>query len=289
MPEPREWKNPLAMAVDQLSLFEIENPLKTRFTTAFFKAIPTSPGVYWMVDERGEVLYVGKAKDLRARLRSYRNTSYGRHSTKTRRLIKRVHEIHWDELASEKDALLRENEFLRSLKPKFNVIGVRPESYLYFALKIDSGAFELARLFHRRDAREGDRLFGAFKGVEQTIVTFGSLIRWAWSASYENCDWSPLLLRKTGPARFRFPRSADSEWVAGAISNFLEGSEKLPELVLPEETPTTFTSGIWMRDQLRLDHFSKRARRFKALGESFGRDVIDQLEIDDLLVQSRFL
>ncbi|MES2962408.1 MAG: GIY-YIG nuclease family protein [Bdellovibrionota bacterium] len=278
------------MSSEQLPLFTVENPLKTRFTSEFFKSIPTGPGVYWMLDERGEVLYVGKAKDLRARLRSYRNTSLERHSSKTRRLLKRVEQIHWDELNTEEEALLRENEFLRWLKPKFNVVGVRPETYLYFSLNVSAEAVEIARLFHKRDAKPGDRLFGAFKGIENTIVTFGSLVRWTWSASRGTCEWPIALLKKTGPARCRIPLGPDAAWVPAALFGFFSGANPLPELILPEESPTPFTSGIWMRDQLRLERFSKRTRHFRELTESFGRseDVIDQLEIDDLLVQRRF-
>lgn len=279
------------MSSDQLPLFTIENPLKSRFTSEFFKMIPADPGVYWMTDDRGEILYVGKAKDLRARLRSYRNTSFERHSSKTRRLLKRVTEIQWDVLGSEEEALLRENEFLRSLKPKFNVVGVRPETYLYFSLKIGAESLEIARLFHKSEASPDETLFGAFKGIEQTIVAYGSLVRWAWSAALENCDWPLPLLKKTGPARVSIPLPSGSAWVPGALTNFLNGSGSLPELVLPEETPSAFTSGVWMRDQMRLERFSKRTRRFRELTESIGRGpgaVVDQLELDDLLVIRRF-
>lgn len=248
-----------------------------------------------MVDDRGEVLYVGKAKDLRARLRSYRNTGFERHSSKTRRLLKHVAHIHWDQLPSEEAALLRENEFLRSLKPKYNVVGVRPESYLYFALnfsvKDGREVFEIARLFHKREARAEDRLFGAFKGIEQTIVAYGSLVRWSWAAANENCDWPLRLMKKTGPVRCEIPLSASARWLPAALTKFLSGEAPLPELVLPEEAPTPFTSGIWMRDQLRLESFSKRTSRFRELTESVGRgpgEVIDQLELDDLLVKRRF-
>lgn len=283
------------MSSEQLALFTIENPFKSRFTSEFFKNIPAAPGVYWMVDHRGEVLYVGKAKDLRARLRSYRNTSFERHSPKTRRLLKHVARIHWDELPSEEEALLRENEFLRSLKPKFNVVGVRPESYIYFSLnhsfKDGLETIEIARYFHRGEAREGDRLFGAFKGIEQTIVAYGSLVRWSWAAANESCAWPLRLLKKTGPARYEIPIASQARWVPVALSKFLSGERALPEIVLPEETPTPFTSGIWMRDQLRLERFSNRTRNFRELTESIGRApgaVIDQLELDDLLVKRRF-
>jgi excinuclease UvrABC nuclease subunit len=103
-------------------LLPYENPLAKRFDSAFFRAIPRAPGVYFLRGELDEVLYVGKAKDLRARLRSYRQARPDQVSRKVIRLIRIVRKIEWEECGTEKDALLRENRLLRELKPPFNVV-----------------------------------------------------------------------------------------------------------------------------------------------------------------------
>jgi excinuclease UvrABC nuclease subunit len=73
-----------AESPEQLQLFQSENQLRDRFEDSFFKRTPELPGVYWMSDRKGRTVYVGKAKNLRARLRSYRGRAYEKYPEKTR-------------------------------------------------------------------------------------------------------------------------------------------------------------------------------------------------------------
>ena len=93
---------------------------------------PATPGVYLFRDEEGRVLYVGKARDLRKRLANYRNATRRKVHRKMRLLVRRAASLDVQPLATERDALLKENEIIRSLRPPFNVDGAF--SFLYPAI-----------------------------------------------------------------------------------------------------------------------------------------------------------
>lgn len=81
--------------------------------------LPQSPGVYFMRDGRKKVIYVGKAKNLKSRVKSYFNAIEG-HETRIRNLVDRVKHITWETYDSELEALLRESKLIKELKPRFN-------------------------------------------------------------------------------------------------------------------------------------------------------------------------
>jgi DNA polymerase III epsilon subunit family exonuclease len=89
---------------------------------------PPRPGVYFFRDERGTVLYVGKARDLRARLRSYFGT--GRQRPSVEAALAAVERIDWRVLGSELEAALEESRLIRELRPPANARGKRPQVYL---------------------------------------------------------------------------------------------------------------------------------------------------------------
>jgi excinuclease ABC subunit C len=83
---------------------------------------PRTPGVYGMIDARGRIVYVGKAKNLRARLMSYfRENS---RDPKAGKIIRHTRTLVWEQTGDELAALLRELELIQTLRPKFNVLGV---------------------------------------------------------------------------------------------------------------------------------------------------------------------
>ena len=100
----------------QQALLDLANPLDLKIGKDFFSAIPRCPGVYKMYDDDGHILYVGKAKNLRTRLMSYRRIKITSQSRKSIRLVHQVSEIKWEECLDEEAALVRENDLLRSFK-----------------------------------------------------------------------------------------------------------------------------------------------------------------------------
>ena len=99
---------------------------------------PATPGVYLFRAEDGRVLYVGKAKQLRKRLASYRNASRRKVHRKMRLLVRQAASLELQPLETERAALLKENELIRSLRPPFNVDGAY--SFLYPAIGTCTGA-----------------------------------------------------------------------------------------------------------------------------------------------------
>ena len=109
------------MKPKQLRLFEPTQPLVDRFGPAFFRHLPRVPGVYWFADADGRLLYVGKARDLRRRLGSYRQVEG--QAPKTARMVHRTTFIRWESCPTEAAALEREAELIRVYQPPFNRAG----------------------------------------------------------------------------------------------------------------------------------------------------------------------
>jgi excinuclease UvrABC nuclease subunit len=110
----------------QMLLIPDPKPLDERLGQAFFRNAPKRPGVYLMLDAQEKILYVGKAKNLRQRLRNYRTANPDRMPRRHLRMVRQVTRIEFQECPDETTALAKEAELLRALKPKFNRAGVWP-------------------------------------------------------------------------------------------------------------------------------------------------------------------
>ena len=97
---------------------------------------PTLPGVYLFRDAHGQVLYVGRARDLRARLRSYFRSERQRPSVEA--ALAAVESIEWRVVGSELEAALEELRLLRELRPPANARSTRPDRYVYLRARGDS-------------------------------------------------------------------------------------------------------------------------------------------------------
>lgn len=94
--------------------------------------IPADPGVYLFKDEKGDVLYIGKAKSLRSRVRSYFSNSD--QPTKTKQLVARIRSIDWIVVNNEVEALLLENKLVKQHTPRYNVNLKDAKTFAYIAL-----------------------------------------------------------------------------------------------------------------------------------------------------------
>ena len=121
-------------------------PLVERLGREFFLQLPQGPGIYLMQDESSQVLYVGKAKNLRKRLSSYRVANPDRLPRRLLRLLHAVRNIECKECETEAAALAREAEMLRTLKPKFNRAGVWQGPTRYLAWRVTKDALQFAIL-----------------------------------------------------------------------------------------------------------------------------------------------
>lgn len=111
------------MATGQLWLFPPPRPLVARLGKDFFRRLPAQPGVYLMCGLESGVLYVGRAKNLRKRLASYRVANAERMSRRLLRLLHCVRRIEYDVCATEAAAREREAMLICVLSPRFNRAG----------------------------------------------------------------------------------------------------------------------------------------------------------------------
>src|SRR5688572_23590710 len=119
------------------------NPIARRFNLEFFSKIPSEAGVYFMRSRKGEILYVGKAKNLRSRLLSYRYARWGTAGDNILTLLEHVRKIEWEIFNCENQALVRERELIRALIPRYNVADAWEEDYLYIGLRASKATNEL--------------------------------------------------------------------------------------------------------------------------------------------------
>lgn len=111
------------MATGQLWLFPPPQPLVERLGLDFFRQLPPRPGVYLMCAAEPGVLYVGRAKNLRRRLSSYRVANPERLPRRMIRLLHCVRRIEYDECPDERTAQAREEMLICVLAPRFNRAG----------------------------------------------------------------------------------------------------------------------------------------------------------------------
>ncbi|HPU97278.1 MAG TPA: excinuclease ABC subunit UvrC [Candidatus Hydrogenedentes bacterium] len=131
-------------------------------------AAPTDPGCYLMRDAQGRVLYVGKARNLRARIRAYFNETDSRPSV--RFLMRRVASVEYIVMHSEKEALLLENTLIKEHRPRYNVRLKDDKNFL--CLRLHPGETYPRLTLVRRFARDGARYFGPFhdaRAARQTL------------------------------------------------------------------------------------------------------------------------
>lgn len=95
--------------------------------------LPQEPGIYKYYDEKKELLYVGKAKNLRKRISSYFNKN--QQSWKTKELVNRIRSIEFTIVDSEQDAFFLENALIKEHQPRFNIDLKDDKTYPYIVIK----------------------------------------------------------------------------------------------------------------------------------------------------------
>ena len=162
----------------QSRLFADARPLVERLGRDFFRQLPQVPGVYLMRDRTAQVLYVGKAKNLRKRVCSYRVANPERMAKRTLRLLRLVENIEWEIYRDEPTALQRESELLLSLKPRFNRAGVWQGPKRYLVWRRTAGGLEMSVTEH---PAVGWRDFGPMGSKAHVLRSV--LVRLVWFAT----------------------------------------------------------------------------------------------------------
>jgi excinuclease ABC subunit C len=222
-------------------------------------AIPAEPGVYLLKDRNGKVLYVGKAKSLRSRVRAYfRDGGDGRFQV--RFLMRRVRDFETLVARSEKEALILENNLIKQYKPRYNIRLKDDKSYL--SAKITNHPWPRITVT-RRIVKDGGHYFGPFgsaDGLRETIDVIRKVfpLRTCSDAVFRNRSRPCIeyqIKRCMGPCCLEVDR-ADYERHLHAAQLLLEGKnlellKEMRERMLVHAERLEFEEAARMRDRVR--------------------------------------
>ena len=137
-------------------------------------SIPRKTGCYLMKDAKGDVIYIGKAVNLRNRVRSYFHASAQKHP-RTRRLVERISDIDWILVGSELEALILEMNLIKEHRPRYNVRLKDDKRYPY--IKIQWGDPYPKVSVTRRVKKDDSRYYGPYTSVWAVNQTLDVLRR----------------------------------------------------------------------------------------------------------------
>lgn len=160
---------------------------KNKFSD-FLKNLTKSPGVYKFLDKSNNVIYIGKAKNLRNRVRSYFSTNHS--DEKTKSLVSNINDISIILVETESDALLLENNLIKKFKPKYNILLKDGKSYPWICVKKE----RFPRIFLTRNViNDGSDYFGPYTNIK-TINTLLDLVNNIYPIRKTNYNLSQKIL-----------------------------------------------------------------------------------------------
>ncbi|MFO7978653.1 MAG: excinuclease ABC subunit UvrC [Bacteroidales bacterium] len=136
------------------------------------QTLPAAPGVYQFFDEKGQIIYIGKAKNLRKRVTSYFNRDHY-DSGKVRVMVARIADLKYIIVDTELDALLLENNLIKKYQPRYNILLKDDKTFPWICIKNEP----FPRIFPTRNLiRDGSKYFGPYASV-RTMHALLELIR----------------------------------------------------------------------------------------------------------------
>jgi excinuclease ABC subunit C len=161
------------------------------YSPADVKNFPDKPGVYRFYNKEGGLIYVGKAKNLKARASNYFNDPGG-HNRKTRKMVSEVQKIEFTLVNTEFDALLLENNLIKSSQPKYNIL-LKDDKTFPYVLIVDE---HFPRIYATRQMKPGKgKYFGPFSSV-RAMKSVLELIRNLYHIRTCNLNLAPEIIAK---------------------------------------------------------------------------------------------
>ena len=240
--------------------------------------LPLSPGVYRMLDAKGDALYVGKARALKKRVATY--AQIGRLPERLRRMVHETRSLEVITTSSEAEALLLEANLIKKLRPRYNIVLRDDKSYPWLVLTEDHAYPQITK--HRGERRKGASYWGPFASawaVNQTLTALQRvfLLRSCRDTVFDSRD-RPCLLhqikRCSAPCVERISQEDYAELVAEA-KQFLSGEVPSIQKNLAKEMEEAaekleFERAAAIRDRIRgLTHVQGRDRiNMEGLGDA---------------------
>lgn len=221
--------------------------------------MPSQPGVYRMLDIDKKIIYIGKAKNLKNRLKQYTGDLEGKNLT----MISLVYYLEYSVTDSESSALLLEGQLIKKFKPQFNILLKDDKSFPYIKLRLDHDFPQLIK-YRGRDLKNG-KFFGPFASVKQVEVTLLELQKIfklrSCSDPYFSSRKRPCLQyqinRCSAPCTGKISKK-DYDELVEQVKTFLSGKNKSLQNLLAQKMQS-------LSEELNFEEAAKIRDRIKAL------------------------
>ena len=236
-----------------------------KFGSEFIASLPVTPGVYRVYDSQDQLIYVGKAKNLRRRLSQYRNAKRRKKHLKMRTVVEHAERIEYEICPSDLDACLLEMKLIQTHRPRWNVAGAYYFLYPQIGLREHGGNMYFAFTTEPQEL-EGFRFHGSYRSRHLTGDGFFSLMKLLEYVGHRvpnkqllKSGIRPLSTREKKSRSYVFGfRQLDAVWVAG-LEDFFKGTsnEALQELTL-----RLLDHSSALRDRERVQEYLNDLKRF---------------------------
>ena len=285
--------------MDTLSYPNFAKTLRMRlfdkvFGKDFIDSVPVRAGIYeFKVEE--QTIYVGKAKNLRDRIRQYRNTTRKKKHRKMCEIVRSATALTFHVVESEKEALLLENQLIQELKPQFNVSGAFSFLYPALGLGFDNGVFYLS---YSTDPEVFDhtifKMYGVYRSRGLTKDAYYSLVR---LLSFLGHREPSHRVKKFAPMTFTLVsgfRQVHAELAVG-LSAFLNGKNRnffrvVIDTLLEKTSARSDAEKIQEAVNTLVIFLREEANRLKKTKKKAGyeREFLSQKERDRIFILARF-
>lgn len=245
--------------------------------------VPHLPGVYIHKSSDAKVLYVGKAKNLQNRLRSY-FSGLDRHTPKTRALVARIHDFEVMVVDNENESLLLENNLIKHHRPPYNILLRDDKTYPYLKVTLDEDWPRVVQTRRRRN--DGGAYFGPYSNAAelqatQTVIQrFFPLVKCTpnvFRTVSRPCNYHSIK-RCLGPCKLPVEKTQYQELVQRVVSLLSGKTQELSQKIKTDMAQAAqnmnFEKAAELRDQLRaLEKLTQQ--QSVTLVPGFNADVID--------------